>query len=186
MSDRRARILESAVGVFGRYGFKRCSMEDIAEAAGMSRPALYQHFKNKTEIFRAGSEWAQNSAVDAAAVIAAAPAMTLAERLGAMLMAYKGPAWRVIATTPHGEEMLGLNATLAEDVTELAIARAVEVFAEAIDREQAGGWDAAETASLLTASAWAASMRAKDEAAFEATMRGLAVIWAAAVTRPKA
>ncbi|MEO1613491.1 MAG: helix-turn-helix domain-containing protein, partial [Pseudomonadota bacterium] len=54
MSDRRARILESAVGVFGRYGFKRCSMEDIAEAAGMSRPALYQHFKNKTEIFRAG------------------------------------------------------------------------------------------------------------------------------------
>ncbi|MEL7463808.1 MAG: TetR family transcriptional regulator [Pseudomonadota bacterium] len=185
MSGKREQILESAVGVFGRYGFKRCSMEDIAAAADMSRPALYQHFKNKAEIFRAGSEWSQNKAVDAAAEIADAPDLPLAERLTAMLIAYKGPSWRVIATTPHGEEMLGLNAALAEDVTEAAIARAAEVFAAVIEREQGGGWDALEAAGLLTASAWAASMTAKDEAAFEATMRGLAAIWAAAVKQRK-
>ena len=185
MSDKREQILESAVEVFGRYGFKRCSMEDIAEAAGMSRPALYQHFKNKGEIFRAGSEHAQNKSVAAARAIADDPAARpLAERLADMLIAYKGPSWRVIAMTPHGEEMLGLNAALAEDVTEAAIANAVEVFADAMAKEAAPGWNAGEAAQLLTASAWAAIQSASDEAAFLATMRGLAAIWAAALAQP--
>lgn len=185
MSDKREQILVSAVEVFGRYGFKRCSMEDIAEAAGMSRPALYQYFKNKAEIFRAGSGYAQETAVNAAKAIAddAAP-RPLAARLADMLIAYKAPAWRVIATTPHGEEMLGLNAALAEDVTEAATARAADVFAAAIAREAAAEWDAAEAASLLTASAFSAMVQAKDEESFTAAMRGLSRIWAAAVTAP--
>ncbi len=49
--DKKSRILAAARSVFLRYGFKRVSMNDIAEAAGVSRPALYVLFKNKEEIF---------------------------------------------------------------------------------------------------------------------------------------
>jgi len=49
--EKKSRILAAARSVFLRYGFKRVSMNDIAEAAGMSRPALYVLFKNKEEIF---------------------------------------------------------------------------------------------------------------------------------------
>ena len=151
----------------------------------MSRPALYQYFKNKAEIFRAGSEHAQNASVAAAEVIALDPSpRPLSDRLADMLIAYKGPAWRVIAATPHGEEMLGLNAALAEDVTEAATARAAEIFAAAISREAEPEWDAAEAASLLTASAFSAMVQAKDEASFMRSMRGLARIWAAAIAAP--
>jgi len=49
--DKKSRILAAARSVFLRYGFKRVNMNDIADAAGLSRPALYVLFKNKEEIF---------------------------------------------------------------------------------------------------------------------------------------
>ena len=49
---KKSKILAAAREVFLRYGFKRVSMNDIAEAAGVSRPALYVLFKNKEEIFK--------------------------------------------------------------------------------------------------------------------------------------
>ena len=48
--SRRAHVLASASKVFLAYGFAKATMDDIARAAEMSRPAVYLHFKNKTEI----------------------------------------------------------------------------------------------------------------------------------------
>ena len=39
--------------VFLAYGFARTTMDDIARAADMSRPALYLLFRNKGQIYRA-------------------------------------------------------------------------------------------------------------------------------------
>ena len=50
---KRARILERAMKVFLAYGFARTTMDDIARAAEVSRPALYLLFRNKTDIYRA-------------------------------------------------------------------------------------------------------------------------------------
>ena len=52
-TDKKSVILKASFEVFITYGFRKTSMDDIARAAGMSRPALYQSFKNKTDIFRA-------------------------------------------------------------------------------------------------------------------------------------
>ncbi|OIV37029.1 hypothetical protein BIV57_13130 [Mangrovactinospora gilvigrisea] len=53
---KRARIVDAAVDVFSRYGFRRTSMELLADAADVSRPALYQHFRNKNDVFTAVAE----------------------------------------------------------------------------------------------------------------------------------
>jgi TetR/AcrR family transcriptional regulator len=50
---KRDQILDAAVRCFGRYGYRRTSMETIAQAADVSRPALYQYFTGKEEVFRA-------------------------------------------------------------------------------------------------------------------------------------
>ena len=50
---KRQRVAEAALDVFQRYGFARTTMADLAEAACMSRPALYLLFANKEEIFAA-------------------------------------------------------------------------------------------------------------------------------------
>jgi AcrR family transcriptional regulator len=45
-------VLEAAVGVFARFGFRKTSMDDVARAAGVSRQGLYLSFANKEELFR--------------------------------------------------------------------------------------------------------------------------------------
>jgi TetR/AcrR family transcriptional regulator len=51
--SKRDDIVTAAVDVFSRYGFRQTSMELLARAAGVSRPALYQHFANKQDVFAA-------------------------------------------------------------------------------------------------------------------------------------
>ena len=45
-------ILDAAFGAFAAYGYRRTTMEDIAHAAGLSRTALYLHFRSKEDLFR--------------------------------------------------------------------------------------------------------------------------------------
>lgn len=50
-SVKRARILEVAGQMFLEQGFSRVSMDAIAEAAPVSKPTLYSHFKDKEALF---------------------------------------------------------------------------------------------------------------------------------------
>jgi AcrR family transcriptional regulator len=50
---RREQILEVALEVFGRAGYHGASMNDVADAAGVTKPVLYQHFDSKRELYLA-------------------------------------------------------------------------------------------------------------------------------------
>jgi AcrR family transcriptional regulator len=50
---RRQQILDVAIQEFGRTGYFGTSMNDIAEAAGVTKPVLYQHFDSKADLYRA-------------------------------------------------------------------------------------------------------------------------------------
>lgn len=50
---RREQILDVAIEVFGRAGYYGASMNDIAEAAGVTKPVLYQHFDSKSDLYAA-------------------------------------------------------------------------------------------------------------------------------------
>jgi AcrR family transcriptional regulator len=50
---RRDQILQIAVALFHERGYHATGMDDIGEAAGITGPAIYRHFKNKEEIITA-------------------------------------------------------------------------------------------------------------------------------------
>ena len=52
-NEKETRVLEATKRVFLRYGYRRVTMQDIADEAGISRPALYLIFPNKEEAFLA-------------------------------------------------------------------------------------------------------------------------------------
>ncbi|MGE5242185.1 MAG: TetR family transcriptional regulator [Bacteroidota bacterium] len=54
--ETRNRILDTAERVFLKTGVSRTTLEDIAEAAGVTRGAIYWHFKNKADLFEAMME----------------------------------------------------------------------------------------------------------------------------------
>jgi len=52
-SDRRATILAAATAAFSADGYHATKLSRIAEATGISTPALYRHFANKSELLAA-------------------------------------------------------------------------------------------------------------------------------------
>lgn len=51
--ERRESILDAAEAVFFGKGYERCSMDEIAKTAQLSRALLYVYFKDKAAIMRA-------------------------------------------------------------------------------------------------------------------------------------
>lgn len=49
----RERLLDAAELLFSRDGVSRTSLADIADAAGLTRGAIYWHFRNKADLFDA-------------------------------------------------------------------------------------------------------------------------------------
>lgn len=49
--DTRERIIASAAHVFAQKGFQKASLDAVAAEAGLTKGAIYWHFKNKNELF---------------------------------------------------------------------------------------------------------------------------------------
>jgi AcrR family transcriptional regulator len=50
-AERRTQLLDVALERFAATGYHATSMEDIADAAGVTKPVLYQHFHSKQELY---------------------------------------------------------------------------------------------------------------------------------------
>ena len=50
-AQRRTQLLELATRVFTEKGYQATSMDDIAAAAGVTKPVLYQHFDSKESLY---------------------------------------------------------------------------------------------------------------------------------------
>jgi AcrR family transcriptional regulator len=48
---RREQLLEVALTLFAKRGLNATTMDDIAEAAGVTKPLLYQHFASKRALY---------------------------------------------------------------------------------------------------------------------------------------
>jgi AcrR family transcriptional regulator len=48
--DRRSAILDAALTVFARYGYNGASIDEIAQAAGISKALIYEHFPSKRDL----------------------------------------------------------------------------------------------------------------------------------------
>jgi AcrR family transcriptional regulator len=115
----RDRILDAAMLVFRRHGFRRSSIEQAAEAAGLTRQALYHHFKSKEALFRAVLERVHENAL--AAEIAAANASekaggSLADVVITQITARFTLLIAALDGSPHIEELFSEHLVHARDL----------------------------------------------------------------------
>ncbi len=115
-AERRDQLLTVALDVFSAQGFHATSMNDIAAAAGVTKPVLYQHFPSKRGLY-----------------------LELLRDVGDRLMAAIGKA-TAEAGTPHKQVERGFQAYfrfVAEERTSFVLlfgsgARRDEEFAAAV------------------------------------------------------
>ncbi|MDX2233048.1 MAG: helix-turn-helix domain-containing protein [Hyphomonadaceae bacterium] len=185
---KRARLLDAAMGVFARYGFRRASMADIAAAAGVSRPALYLSFRSKQDVLRALAMRLRDEAM-AAAAGAWRPGAAFAENLEATLLGKEMAFFALLRGSPHGKDLLAVDEALtAETARDLDRAFRGLIAARARDAAAAGEidlalqeGDAEGFAAVIAAAVKALMHEAADEAAFRAAVRRLCRMAAASV-----
>lgn len=113
--EKRKRILECAFDVVLRYGYQRMTMDDVAKACGMSRPALYNQFKNKGEIYSAIASEMMGRALEGAKTALNGPE-PIEDRLFAAIKCGILDPTEFLYTTAHGAELMDMKHQLAGDV----------------------------------------------------------------------
>ena len=132
--DRREQILDAALETVGRYGYRRTSMDDIAKAAGISRPTLYQLFANKADIYRGVVQSMIECTLEAAREELAAQTPISRKILAALVAAVIEPH-RIVERLPHGAEILSIKDEVAQDLMDDWSNRLAALVGEAFESE---------------------------------------------------
>jgi AcrR family transcriptional regulator len=85
--ERRARVLAAALRSFARKGYDGASMDDIAAAARITKPVLYDHFNSKQMLFTAVLESVRDELLSRGLSLLSHPA-SLEEGLRASIEAF--------------------------------------------------------------------------------------------------
>lgn len=158
-SETGARILEAAVSVFSRYGFRRASVDDVAREAGVAKGTIYLYHESKEAMFRAVGQAVADRLLQGAAAARAAEG-TAAERLRLVLEAKFLYLYDVVTRSPHAAELLDSKGRLLADLFEtvdrkyqahVAAVLADGVASGEIDLARAGLTPAAAAAFLIRA-----------------------------------
>jgi AcrR family transcriptional regulator len=125
---RRQQLLEVALRLFAARGFEATTMDEIAEAAGVTKPLLYQHFASKRALY---------------VELCDGVAQSLLEAIGKAVAAAAGPRQQVEGgfaayfhlIVTHAEAFSLLFGSDVPDDPELsrAVSHVEDMLAEAVD-----------------------------------------------------
>ncbi|MEM1433868.1 MAG: helix-turn-helix domain-containing protein [Pseudomonadota bacterium] len=186
--EKRESVFDAAAEVFAQYGFRRTSMNDIAQAAGMSRPALYLMFANKEALFRELAAHRQQQALDAA-LAALATEAPFATQLTDAIQVYEQILYEPIAASPHSAEFLDLKSGVSGDVVQQGQVRLINSLTKALEKAQSRGevsFDAlGQTArgfvELLLSALYGVKSKATSVRAFRKQSRALVRVFLSAI-----
>ncbi|MER6632363.1 helix-turn-helix domain-containing protein [Streptomyces sp. NPDC000987] len=148
--ERVEAVLDAAYTCFTRHGVRRTTMDDIARAAGMSRPAVYQHVRNKEDAFHRLVERMLDDALEATRQALAQGGEPAPRILGALRPKLE-MVMRVWHDSPaHAAELLAVDARLSGELLAHYDETMRGLLRDAL-RHSGLGPDSAETAELLLA-----------------------------------
>jgi AcrR family transcriptional regulator len=111
---KRDAVLFAARTTFLRYGYKRVTMKDLAEAAGISRPALYLAFSSKEDIFNGVYEhWLKETLAEIESKIA--PLKTADEKLRAAFELWTVRPFEMMLASKEVAELVECTFGFAQD-----------------------------------------------------------------------
>ena len=158
--DKHEAILTAAFSLFGHYGYRRTSIDDIAQEAGIAKGTVYLYFKSKEEIFRVLSQQLIDQMLTAVETAQVA-STSVAEQVHGMLNAKFGYFFELLHRSAHVREILDAKNQLCTDLFIQADRRYQRMLAGAIaEAEKRGelhltrvGLEPEAAAELLTRSA---------------------------------
>ena len=131
-------ILQAALEIFATLGYKKTSMADISERAGVSRPTLYTYFKNKEAIL-----FAVTDGIHKSVLIKVRAALELHDslevRLESAFREWTRPYIDILFGLQFGQELIGASNTVGAKVSANALERFTKLLSDCLKRHQTNG-----------------------------------------------
>jgi AcrR family transcriptional regulator len=105
-------IVLAGLKLFTQYGYRKTSIDDIANAAQVAKRTVYLHFENKAAVFLAILEYLGDQVLQRCAAAESAGG-TAVDRLTGLLDAYYGMAFELFNKSEHMPELQETFSTLA-------------------------------------------------------------------------
>jgi TetR/AcrR family transcriptional regulator of autoinduction and epiphytic fitness len=121
-SARREQVLTVALEVFGRHGFRKTSMDEVANAADISRQGLYLYFASKEALFRAAVHQELDNALTEAYRCLDPETAPLEDRVVAALDAWMGRFVGSVLASDIGNMLENSEMQLGDMATEFSAA----------------------------------------------------------------
>lgn len=121
-------MLDAAIEQFNQYGYRKTTMEDVAQRLGLSRSLLYVHFKNKKDIFRQASRLVHERALDECQKQIEAD-MNFEAKTAALLIARHKPFLEAELLSSHGAELFNEYSRLCGSIVLESNANFEEILA---------------------------------------------------------
>jgi AcrR family transcriptional regulator len=97
-------IVLAGLRLFAQYGYRKSSIDDIAQAAQVAKRTVYLHFENKAAVFLAILEYLGDQ-VRQRCLAAESAGGTAVDRLTGLLDAYFGMAFELFSKSEHMPEL---------------------------------------------------------------------------------
>ncbi len=155
-STKRADIVRAATLLFSRHGFRKTSIDQIADEARVAKPTVYAHFEDKDALFVAVCKEVTDSVLSSAEAARDARRSVL-DRVAGMLSAKFTKVFELVDSSPHARELLDSRNEEARAIVDAADLRFFEMLAQELRaaakagdlRLEAVGTKAPELARLL-------------------------------------
>lgn len=136
--QKTTHILDAALPVFVRFGFRKATMADIARAAGISRASLYLSFNSKEDLFRAGSARAHRQTM-AEVEVALKGQGSVFDRIEAAIATFQRGLIAPFGGSAEARELFEVNMALAADITLETRERLLDLLSLALHEAAAKG-----------------------------------------------
>lgn len=123
--------------VFAQSGYRRASMDQVAEAAGLTRQAVYHYFRSKAELFRASVEALHEGAHEAeieAGRMAEDAGHALADILAAQIDARFRYIVECLEETSQPEELLSERQAQTRDLIQSFVDQNQKLHTTTVER----------------------------------------------------
>jgi AcrR family transcriptional regulator len=154
VDEKQAKVVAAARQVFLRYGFKRTTMGDIAEAAQMSRPALYLVYPSKEEVFAAVAAQALTAMLEEARQGVGRLAAT-SEQLAFVFEVWSVRPFELMLASPDAKDLLEVSHGCAAEVMTEAYAAfealVANLLAPRVQAQSHAALSSAQIAPIMTA-----------------------------------
>ena len=130
VTPRQAATVTAATDVFLRYGYSRTTMAELAAAAGLSRPTLYETFPSKDDLFAAVIHGLSQRTIERYRVMLRKPG-TLGQKLHLFCGDWATHGLKLMERHPDAKDLFDLRFPAVRQMYEDFITFLVEVISEA-------------------------------------------------------